>query len=217
MSDQYAYAGYDVGGAFGTGFPFAYTFATPVAPNDKAIPLGKFGKWWWLVKGWKLTTDAGTFTDAMGATYSAFPISIPYIGIATRELDLIKANVFPIAAVDYPGNNIQILMFFTDNLVTKNDLFYPDLSNVQLTIKVPAGGTTELTINLDPNSPGPASGSMPGSMDGIDMTFYYHIASPGTSFSPGSFTLVQDTFWSYGGIYNTSTGEVNPGQNPFSR
>lgn len=220
MINQYAFAGYDVGGSFGTGFPFAYTFQTPVAPVNLSYPIGRFGKWWWRVKDWKLTSTAGTLADSSGsgATYAASPITIPYLGITTQELDLINPANFPNASVSYPGDNIKIVVTGLASLVTHNDLFYPDFQNVRLGIKTDPAGAEVLVINIDPSSPGPATGSMPGSIDGVPFTFYYHLAPiMGLSFSPGAFNIVPASFWSYGGIYNTSTGAVNSNQNPFSR
>lgn len=210
-----------------SGFPIPVTKLSGSAAHLFPVPLGLAGKWWWRVRQWILTSSVVYSPVTPGVPDLSFDGGIlTNDPILTDEMDLIVPANVPSFSCGATSGGVPANMWggsfnfnpFLGGIIgdwgdPKNPKFYLNLNSALGNLSVSSFGVFQegVTFLSDPTSPG-RTGNIAIVIDGVHLDASYQLG--GGTFG-GTFSLAPHSYWSYDGIYNTTTGAVNDGRSIF--
>lgn len=219
--NQYFFLGSEIGSfpidaTNGSGFPFRYVAGDTLSSE---VPLGQIGSWWWRVKKWSLTatsqldTPAGTYLLGAG---NFTPPTHPSSEEELRDGAFGRANTITgtFNGSPDPGNSGVDFNPFSGNQLFQDDT---DKAKFLPRIAVTGGLNTGATNRVLLGTAG--TGVIPVTVDGYALNVDYLFDNPlsDSTFSVGTISIDPAEYWTWGGIYNSSTGAVNPGHSIYER
>lgn len=198
------------GPGYGTGFPFPYS--TGDVTFLPQVTIQKCAKWWGRVKtwqvstGWAVTVGLTTYQWTNGTmTRTAF--------VPANELDLLSAGETSHQAAGTPSGGSLFFSPMVDagqgKLLTSSGNFFPNVTIDNSSLG--AGGNTAIMSFTDF---APSDGTFNVMIDGVTQLAYYQLSGTAIA-SPATITLTPKEYWTYDGIYDATTGAVNPGFSPL--
>lgn len=192
------------------GFP--YPFDTTTSVPEFRFPVVRIFddcvKFWWRIKNWTVTTDASA---TVGASTTTVPngTMTPDASNATRENDLMIAGTVHNFA-NTVGASEFISFACANKIVQHAGNLYPNLA---IAATASPDGVNGIALRLFSPDPvlGAATGSITGTVYGVNLPVYYWIQGTPDSFVFTSFDLEPVEWWPYQTttglqIWDTTTG-----------
>lgn len=195
------------------GFIIPFTYTSPGALV--AVDRQKLAGWWRRIKNWNLVSTWSITNSA--AEVCTFPNG-PMLGSAAAdEIDTLRSGFTPGTSVQATpvGRGLLAIYPFGEapKIISDSGLLYPDF-NVGSTSVLGDPTVGGENVRFSATDFSPSDGSFNIMVEGVSRTIFYKSDTIPPTVVPGTFTFTPIEYWSFSGIYNTSTGAVNPGMSP---
>lgn len=206
-------------------FPFCLTKGIPPLTGKGSdypisLPLAKYMSWWWKVKTWKLTGSSACIETADGGVVNNWSTTSlvqddTYTSSITSEENLVCGGIRQIknntaGGIGFIATSIQ--------LGTLTDLWsiifeeYAYIDGATIYPRMRSDGWYDTLIPGDPKVQAQLDPLSTFRIDGVTIPAYIRWFPSDTGFDDWSITgsqsfdLDPETYWSYGGTYDTTTG-----------
>jgi len=208
-------------------FPGYFTFClTPGVPEQTglgtdypiSLPLSKYMKWWWRVRTWEATGSSvgNELVPSQNLSNIWTTVSLDqdtkWSENISEEEDLVCLNeerriegAFNVDGNQGSSTNPTTVIFYPEGYISGTTV-YPKIRMSNVWYNTLAPGDSKVQAAVDPYS------TM--TIDGINMPIYVNWFPLWTVYGDWqwtgsqSYVLTPKTYWSYGGTYDTQTGEL---------